>query len=118
MEINNSAIVMIFKGELSNDFRILNDYSLVVITEIINLETAENLNLYCRNKKIGFIYTAEFGLSSFLFTDFGEDFVVEDLTGLECEKYYIKSITNACPGVVEIDPIVEIDKNGYKEYLK
>ena len=55
MEINNSAIVMIFKGELSNDFSILNDYNLVVITEIINLETAENLNLYCRNKKIGFI---------------------------------------------------------------
>ena len=120
MEINNSAIVMIFKGELSNDFSILNDYNLVVITEIINLETAENLNLYCRNKKIGFIYTAEFGLSSFLFTDFGEDFVVEDLTGLECEKYYIKSITNACPGVVEIDPIVEIDKNGekIKKFLK
>ena len=120
MEINNSAIVMIFKGELSNDFSILNDYQLVIITEIINLETAETLNQYCRNKKIGFIYTAEFGLSSFLFSDFGEDFVVEDLTGIECEKYFIKSITNACPGIVEIDPIEKIDKNGekIKKYLK
>ena len=120
MEINNYAIVMIFKGELSNDFSILNDYQIVIITEIINMETAETLNQYCRNKKIGFIYTAEFGLSSFLFTDFGEDFVVEDLTGLECEKYFIKSITNACPGVVEIDPIEKIDRNGekVKNYLK
>ena len=114
MEINNTAIVMIFKGELSNDFSILNDYQIVIITEIINLETAETLNQYCRNKKIGFIYTAEFGLSSFLFTDFGEDFVVEDLTGLECEKYFIKSITNACPGIVEIDPIEKVEKNGEK----
>ena len=120
MEINNSAIVMIFKGELSNDFSILNDYQIVIITEIISLETAETLNQYCRNKKIGFIYTAEFGLSSFLFSDFGEDFVVEDLTGIECEKYYIKSITNACPGIVEIDPIERTNKNGekIKKYLK
>ena len=120
MEINNSAIVMIYKGELSNDFSILNDYQIVIITEIINLETAETLNQYCRNKKIGFIYTAEFGLASFLFSDFGEDFVVEDLTGLECEKYFIKSITNDCPGIVEIDPIEKIGKNGkkVKKYLK
>ena len=119
MELNNTAIVMTYKGELANDFSILNDYNIVVITEIINLEIAETLNQYCRNKKIGFIYTAEFGLSSFLFSDFGEDFIVEDLTGLECKKYYIKSITNGCPGIVEIDPIEEI-KNGkkVKKYLK
>ena len=105
MEINNFAIVMIFKGELSNDFSILNDYNLVIITEIISLETAETLNQYCRMKHIGFIYTSELGLSSFLFTDFGDDFVIEDNNGLEPDKYYIKSITNSCPGIVEIDPI-------------
>ena len=105
MEINNFAIVMIFKGELSNDFSILNEYNLVIITEIISLETAQTLNQYCRMKHIGFIYTCEFGLSSFLFTDFGDDFVIEDNNGLEPNKYYIKSISNSCPGIVEIDPI-------------
>ena len=116
MEINNFAIVMIFKGELSNDFAILNEYNLVIITEIISLETAETLNQYCRMKRIGFIYTSELGLSSFLFTDFGDDFVIEDNDGLEPDKYYIKSITNSCPGIVEIDPI----KNNLGEnmYLK
>ena len=116
MEINNFAIVMIFKGELSNDFSILNEYNLVIITEIISLETAETLNQYCRMKHIGFIYTSELGLSSFLFTDFGDDFVIEDNNGLEPDKYYIKSITNSCPGIVEIDPI----KNNLGEnmYLK
>ena len=105
MEINNFAIVMIFKGELSNDFSILNEYNLVIITEIISLETAQTLNQYCRMKHIGFIYTCEFGLSSFLFTDFGDDFIIEDNNGLEPNKYYIKSISNGCPGIVEIDPI-------------
>ena len=105
MEINNFAIVMIFKGELSNDFSILNEYNLVIITEIISLETAQTLNQYCRMKHIGFIYTCEFGLSSFLFTDFGDDFIIEDNNGLEPNKYYIKSISNSCPDIVEIDPI-------------
>ena len=113
MEINNFAIVMIFKGELSNDFSILNEYNLVIITEIISLETAQTLNQYCRMKHIGFIYTCEFGLSSFLFTDFGDDFIIEDNNGLEPNKYYIKSISNSCPGIVEIDPI----KNNLEENI-
>ena len=113
MEINNFAIVMIFKGELSNDFSILNEYNLVIITEIISLETAQTLNQYCRMKHIGFIYTCEFGLSSFLFTDFGDDFIIEDNNGLEPNKYYIKSISNSCPGIVEIDPV----KNNLEENI-
>ena len=114
-ELNNFALVTIFKGEFSNDFSILNEYNLVIITEIISSETAENLNQFCRMKKIGFIYTSELGLSSFLFTDFGDDFVIEDNNGLEPDKYYIKSITNECPGIVEIDPIENI--KGEKKYL-
>ena len=70
MEINNFAIVMIYKGELSNDFSMLSEYNLVIITEIISLETAETLNQYCRMKKIGFIYASEFDFSYFLFTYF------------------------------------------------
>ena len=115
MEINNFAMVMTIKDDLSNDFSILTEYNLVIITEIISLETAENLNQFCRMKKIGFIYTSELGLSSFLFTDFGDDFVIEDNNGLEPDKYYIKSITNECPGIVEIDPIENI--KGEKKYL-
>ena len=115
MEINNFAIVMIYKGELSNDFSMLSEYNLVIITEIISLETAENINQFCRMKKIGFIYASEFGFSSFLFTDFGDEFIIEDNNGLEPDKYYIKSITNSCPGIVEIDPILNI--SGEKKYL-
>ena len=110
MEINYSALVMIYKGELSDNFSILNEYNIVIITEIIDIETAESLNQYCRKKNIGFIYTSEFGLASFLFIDFGDDFNVEDLNGKENEKYFIKSISNSCPGIVEIEPI-KIIKN-------
>ena len=119
MEINNSALVMIYKGELSNEFSILNNYHMVIFTEIINLEAAEILDQYCRSKKIAFVYAAQFGLSSFLFTDFGEDFLVEDLDGKDCEKYFIKSITNSCPGIVEIEPLETIkDNKTVKKFLK
>ena len=119
MEINNSALIMIYKGELSDNYNILDNCQIVVITEIINMEAAEFLNNYCREKKIAFIYTAEFGLTSFIFTDFGDEFIVEDLNGKETQKYFIKSITNSCPGIVEIDPI-EITTNNkkIKKFLK
>ena len=119
MEINNSALIMIYKGELSQNYNELKDYQIIIITEIITMEMAESLNQYCRNRKKAFIYTAQFGLSSFLFSDFGDDFIVEDLNGKESEQYFIKSITNSCPGIVEIEPI-EILKNGkkIKKYLK
>ena len=116
--MNSTGIVMTFKGELSHDFNILNEYNMVIITEIISLETAETLNQYCRMKKIGFIYTSQLGLSSFLFTDFGEDFIIEDMTCLEPDKYYIKSITNSCPGVVTIDPIEKNNEKKEKKFLK
>ena len=39
MEINNSALVMIYKGELSKEFNILNNYQIVILTEIINFRS-------------------------------------------------------------------------------
>ena len=113
IEMNNKALIMIYKGELSNNFNILDDYQMVILTEIITLEMAESLNQYCRNKRIAFVYAAEFGLSSFLFTDYGDDFITENLNGKENKKYFIKSISNSCPGIVEISPI-EITKNNKK----
>ena len=119
MEMNNTALIMIYKGELSQDFGALKDCQIVIITEIITMEVAESLNQYCRNKNKAFIYTLQFGLSSFLFSDFGDNFIVEDLNGKQSEKYFIKSITNSCPGVVEIEPFETI-KNGKKnkKFLK
>ena len=113
IEMNNSVIILIYKGELSNSFSILNDYHIIIITEIINMEMSEALNEYCKEKKIAFIYTAQFGLSSFLFKDFGNDFIVKNANGKENQKYFIKSISNSCPGIVEIDPI-ETYKNRKK----
>ena len=118
--MSNSLIILLYKGELIDFFNILDSYHIVIITQLINMEIAEALNEYCREKKICFIYTAQLGLSSFLFKDFGYDFTVENANGKELQKYFIKSITNSCPGVVEIDPVEYYKNDGkkIKKYLK
>lgn len=108
-DLNSTVIVNVFKGELANNFDILKEYKVVVISELILKETAEALNVFCRENKIGFIYCACLGLSGFSFTDFGEQFVTIDPDGEEVKQYNIKSITKGNPGIVTIE-----EKGGVK----
>ena len=78
------------------------------------MSKVEMINSYCRKENKGFIYTSQLGFISFLFEDFGNNFLVFDKNGKKCKKYFIKSISNACPGIVEIAP-VDIIKNGQKK---
>ena len=78
------------------------------------MQKAEMINSYCRKENKGFIYASQLGFISFLFEDFGNNFMVFDKNGKKCKKYFIKSISNACPGIVEIAP-VDIIKNGQKK---
>ena len=119
MEINNIAPIMIYKGELFENLHILNEFDIILITQIIELSKAELIDDFCRKNNKGFIYTTQLGFAFFLFEDFGDDFMVIDKNGKKCKNYFIKSISNACPGVVEIDP-VSVVKNGKKKkkYLK
>ena len=113
-ELNNSSIIMTFTSDLFENLKLLEDFNLVIITNIIPLPKAEMINDYCRKKHKGFIYSCQIGLVSFLFEDFGDNFMVNDKNGKKCKKYFIKSITNACPGIVEIDPI-EVFKEDQKK---
>ena len=106
-KLSSSAQIEVFKDELSNNFSILDKFRVVVISEMINLEMAETLDKYCRNKKIGFIYAVSLGLTGFAFNDFGDDFIVTDSNGEEPKTYFIRNISNACPGVVVIDNTID-----------
>ena len=97
----------IFKEELSNNFGVLDEFKIVVISELISMEMAETLDKYCRDKKKGFIYTAALGLTGFAFNDFGDDFVITDADGEEPKTYFIRNISNATPGVVVIDNSID-----------
>ena len=106
-KLNSSVRIDIFKEELSNNFGVLDEFKIVVISEMISMEMAETLDKYCRDKKKGFIYTAALGLTGFAFNDFGDDFVITDADGEEPKTYFIRNISNATPGVVVIDNSID-----------
>lgn len=80
-----------------------NNYNIVVITEPISTTLSIKIDKICRENKIYFIYGAVFGLSCFLFNDFGDEHVIIEESNAELEKYVIKNIVkNGTDGIVDI----------------
>ena len=89
-----------------NDIIKINDYNsfnVIVITEILSQKDIFILNEISRKNKICLIYSIIFGLSSFIFTDFGPDFSIFDGYGLKNRKFMIKKIEKSEKGLVEIE---------------
>ena len=78
-------------------------YDIIVITELINKDLLNKINEICRKKKKGLIYGAALGLISFIFVDFGEEFIVKNLNGEEPKKFYIKNISKEEKCLINID---------------
>ena len=68
---------------------IIKNYNFIIITEIQNYNFLFEINKYCRENHIGFIYTGIFGLSGFLFNDFGDKHIVYNQNGLDNFSYNI-----------------------------
>ena len=83
-----------------NDF---NNFNVIIITEILSQKDIFTLNEITRKNKICLIYSVIFGLSSFIFTDFGPDFTIFDGYGLKKRKFTIKKIEKSEKGLVEIE---------------
>ena len=87
--LNKYVDVRIFKGNLKKS---LNKFNLIIITEIMKTKDLFEINEICRNNNIGFIYTLSLGLTGFLFNDFGDNFVINDINGESNLKYHIFNI--------------------------
>ena len=86
--------------DLFNYFKFFN---FIVITEFKNNEYLIKIDNFCRKNKIGFIYGVNFGLTGFLFNDFGEDHCIFDRDGKEYKKYFCKEISNEKNAKVILD---------------
>lgn len=69
-ELNNKIQFEILKD--GNLIKYINEYNVIVITEILDLEELIKINELCRKNKIGFIYSLVLGLTFYCFVDFGE----------------------------------------------
>jgi ubiquitin-activating enzyme E1 len=80
-------------------------YNVIVFTELHPMYFIDQIDKMCRTKNIKLIYGLCFGLTGFIFTDFGPKHVIFDETGREIKTFLVKSITKGKKGVVTIDTI-------------
>ena len=97
-ELNPYVNVDIFRGNLDEK---INNFDVIVITEIMSTEKLFSINENCHNKNIIFIYCLNLGLSCFVFCDFGDKHIITDPNGKERQLYFIKNIDQS--GVITID---------------
>lgn len=82
---------------------IIDNYNVIVVSELMPKKLITFLDSISRENKICLIYSVVFGLSSFIFTDFGPNFTIYDETCLKKRKFYIKKIERNENGLVEIE---------------
>ena len=85
--LNKYVKVTIYKSD--NIIEYIKEYNLIIITEIMRIDELYEINNICRNNKIGFIYTLNFGLTGFLFNDFGETHIINNINGEKNLTYNI-----------------------------
>lgn len=81
---------------------IINEYNVIVVTEIIKKEYLFRLNKKCHEKNIKFILCAILGLVGYIFSDFGNEHLIINKNDKEPNVFSIKNITNDTNGLVEI----------------
>jgi len=87
-------------GELSEEF--LAGFSVVVFTECYDEARLVQIDRFCRERKIGFIYTGNLGLYGFAFVDFGNEHKVHDSTGEDPRSAIVAGVTQATEGLVAV----------------
>jgi len=117
-QLNSYVEVNVLKKDLISSIQ---NYNIIVITELISNKLLNEINEICRANNIGLIYGAVLGLLTFTFVDFGENFIIQNENGKSPKKYFIKNISNSniCkiiyePESIETNPL----KNGDTIILK
>jgi ubiquitin-activating enzyme E1 len=79
------------------------NYNLVCITHSNHTqEELVHINKICRENKIGFILTENFGLAGYTFVDFGDKHIVTDLDGEPCKQFILSGVEQDELGYVTV----------------
>ena len=111
-ELNDNVKVDIMEGNsiinhLISKLKIKEEkYNIVAITQFSSKKLIIEIDNFCRNNKIGFIYGTELGINGFYFVDFGDKFIVNDKTN-EDDKFVINNISKSNPGKINLANSIE-----------
>ena len=98
--LNPYVTVELLRFPPTNDFmslfqKTLLNYNVVVYTELFNTNFLINVNKFCRDHNIKFIYALNFGLVGYIFSDFGNNHIIFDESGSTTISFNIKNITKS-----------------------
>jgi len=78
-------------------------YHVVVFTEIFdNIDYVMQVNEFCRERNIGFILTQNFGAAGYAFSDYGNEFMVNDQDGEDTKAFIVVNVTQENPAIVTV----------------
>ncbi|XP_042522012.1 ubiquitin-like modifier-activating enzyme 7 isoform X1 [Dipodomys spectabilis] len=98
-QLNEDVQVSIHTGDITED--ILLDFQVVVLTAS-KLEEQLKVGNLCHKHGICFLVADTRGLVGQVFCDFGEDFIVQELTEAEALRAAIQDISQGSPGIVTL----------------
>lgn len=93
----NASIISLDKKPTENDIK---NFSFFIISSQISFPEICEYNVQCRNNDVGFALVDSYSFSGFVFIDFGDSFIVDNLTGKKIERFRIQQISNSNPAVI------------------
>ena len=103
-KLNKYVNVNYLKENSLNDIynKLSGNYNVIVITEMLSEKDIIQIDNISRTNKICLIYSVIFGLCSFVFTDFGNEFTIYDEYCIKKRKFYVKNIEKSPEGLVQV----------------
>lgn len=101
-ELNREINIDIFE-DLETMKNNIKNYDILVISEILDIQTLIEYNYICRANNKKFIYSSALGLSGFVFNDFGDEHLIINKTGDEPQSVTIKNISKEKEGIITIN---------------
>ncbi len=106
-ELNPYVSVKAHSASLSEEF--LSKFQVVVMTNAKSTQELQKVSAFCHSKGIIFIAAETRGVFGFIFTDFGNEFVVVDTNGEEPERHIVTSVTQVNCLPFSVRWLVEVD---------
>ena len=89
--------------QFSND--LIKGYNVVCITEnFFGAAGLREINEECRKNKVGFLLCETMGVAGYIFSDFGDEFYVNDPDGISPKQFIVRDITQEENALVLCDP--------------
>ena len=80
---------------------LVSKFDCIILTDLKDLTLSIKLNETCRKSNVKFLMSDVYGLFGWSFSDFGDNFTVNDLDGEEYKEAFIGSISKSEEAVVE-----------------